>query len=162
MHTSIYAGLSGLLLVWLAFQVIKERRANKIKLGDNGVFELQSAIHAHGNFAEYMPITIILLFLFEYNGAPVWMIHLIGVTFLVGRWIHSQGLLKDDLRKRVQGMGFTFSILIGLAIANIGMVAFSILHFRLVPNYQVVWANFAHRLSKSTAWAINCPPYKST
>lgn len=129
MHTSIYAGLSGLLLVWLAFQVIKERRANKIKLGDHGVFELQSAIRAHGNLAEYMPITIILLFLFEYNGAPVWMIHVIGVTFLIGRWIHSQGLLKDDLRKRVQGMSFTFSVLIGLAIANIGMAAFSISHF---------------------------------
>ena len=129
MHTSIYAGLSGLLLVWLAFQVIKERRANKIKLGDNGVFKLQSAIRAHGNLVEHLPITIILLFLFEYNGAPVWMIHVIGVTFLVGRWIHCQGLLKDYLRKRVQGMGFTFSILIGLAIVNIGMAAFRILHF---------------------------------
>lgn len=134
MHTSIYAGLSGLLLVWLAFQAIKERRASKIKLGDNGIFALQTAIRAHGNFAEYMPITIILLFLFEYNGAPAWMIHVIGVTFLIGRWIHSQGLLKDDLRKRVQGMGFTFSVLIGLAIANIGIAAFSILHFRLVLN----------------------------
>ena len=129
MHTSIYAGLSGLLLAWLATRIIKERRANKVKLGDNGVYKLQSAILAHGNFAEHMPITIILLFLFEYNGAPIWMIHLIGLTFLVGRWIHSQGLLKDDLRKRVQGMGFTFIVLIGLAISNIGMAAFKILRF---------------------------------
>ena len=129
MHTSIYAGLSGLLLAWLATRIIKERRANKVKLGDNGVYKLQSAIRAHGNFAEHMPITIILLFLFEYNGAAIWMIHLIGVTFLVGRWIHSQGLLKDDLRKRVQGMGFTFIVLIGLAIANMGMAAFKILRF---------------------------------
>ena len=126
MHTSIYAGLSGLLLVWLAYRTIKARRVNKIKLGDGGVFELQSAIRAHGNFAEYMPITIILLFLFEYNGAPVWMIHLIGTTFLIGRLIHAQGLLKDNLRKRVQGMGVTLTVLIGLSIANIAIAAFKI------------------------------------
>ncbi len=62
MHTSIYAGLSGLLLARLAFQTIKARHTNKVKLGDGNVFALQSAIRAHGNFAEYMPITIIFLF----------------------------------------------------------------------------------------------------
>ena len=127
MHTSIYAGLSGLLLVWLAYQTIKLRRANKVKLGDGGVFALQSAMRAHGNFAEYMPITIIMLFLLEYNGAPAWMIHVIGATFLIGRWIHAQGLLKDDLPMRVKGMGVTFSVLIGLSIANIGLAAFKII-----------------------------------
>ena len=126
MHTSIYAGLSGLLLVWLAYQAIKTRRANKVKLGDGGVFALQSAVRAHGNFAEYMPITMIMLFLLEYNGAPAWMIHVIGMTFLVGRWIHAQGLLKDNLRKRVQGMGVTLAVLIGLGIANITMAGFKL------------------------------------
>ena len=127
MHASVYAGLSGLLLAWLALQAIKARRASKVKLGDGGVFALQSAMRAHGNFAEYMPITIIMLFLLEYNGAPAWMIHVIGTTFLVGRWIHAQGLLKDDLRKRVKGMGVTLSVLIGLSIANIGLAAFKII-----------------------------------
>ena len=110
MHTSIYAGLSGLLMAWLALKTIKVRRAAKVKLGDNGNFELQSAIRAHGNFAEYMPITIILLFLLEYNGAPAFTIHLIGIAFLDGRWIHAQGLMKDDLNKRVLGMKFTLNI----------------------------------------------------
>ena len=126
MHTSIYAGFSGLLLVWLAIQTIKARRANKVRLGDGGIFVLQSAMRAHGNFAEYMPITIIMLFLLEFNGVPAWVIHVIGATFLVGRWLHAQGLLKDNLRMRVRGMGVTFTILIGLSIANIAMVAFKI------------------------------------
>ena len=47
-------------------------------------------------------------------------------TFLIGRCIHAQGLLKDDLPMRVKGMGVTFSVLIGLSIANIGMAAFKI------------------------------------
>jgi uncharacterized protein len=126
MHTSIYAAFSGLLLVYLALQTIKVRRANKVKLGDGGVFDLQSASRAHGNFAEYMPIAIIMLFLLEYNGAPVLLIHVMGIAFLAGRWIHAQGLLKDNLRKRAQGMSFTLNILIGLAIANLVMTG---LHF---------------------------------
>ena len=124
MHTSIYAGISGLFMVWLALQTIKARRTSKIKLGDNGNFELQSATRAHGNFAEYMPTTIILMFLLEYNGAPALMIHLIGITFLAGRWIHAQGLLKDDLHKRVLGMKFTLNILLLLAFANILLSVF--------------------------------------
>ena len=43
MHASIYAGLSGLLLVWLAYETIKARRASKVKLGDGGVFEIGRA-----------------------------------------------------------------------------------------------------------------------
>jgi uncharacterized membrane protein YecN with MAPEG domain len=127
MHTSIYAGLCGLLIAWLALQTIKVRRANKVKLGDGGVFELQSAIRAHGNFAEYMPITLILLFLLEFNGAPALIIHVIGAAFLFGRWTHAQGLLNDNLRKRVTGMSFTLNILIGLAIANIAQAIFRLM-----------------------------------
>lgn len=126
MHTSIYAGLCGLLMAWLALQTIKVRRANKVKLGDGGNFELQSAMRAHGNFAEYMPISIILLFLLEHNGLPVLVIHIVGVAFLYGRWLHAQGLLKDNLRKRALGMGFTLNILIGLAIANIVLAIFNL------------------------------------
>ena len=113
-------------MVWLALQTIKVRRANKVKLGDGGDFELQSAIRAHGNFAEYMPITIILLFLLEYNGMHYLVIHVIGIAFLVGRLTHAQGLLKDNLRKRVMGMGFTLNIIIGLAIANIVLAIFNL------------------------------------
>ena len=127
MHTSIYAGLCGLLMAWLALQTIKVRRAHKVRLGDGGIFELQSAMRAHGNFAEYMPITLILLFLLEYNGASVLVIHVIGAAFIFGRWLHAQGLLKNDLRKRVMGMGFTLNILIGLAIANILLAIFKLL-----------------------------------
>lgn len=127
MHTSIYAGFCGLLMAWLALQTIKVRRANKVKLGDGGSFELQIAIRAHGNFAEYMPITIILLFLLEHHGAPALVIHVIGTAFLFGRWTHAQGLLKDNLRKRVMGMGFTLNIIIGLAIANIVLAIFNLI-----------------------------------
>ena len=80
---------------------------------------MQIAIRAQGNFAEYMPIVLILLFLLEYNGMYYLVIHAVGIAFLTGRWIHAQGLLTDNLRYRMRGMGFTLTILIGLAVVNI-------------------------------------------
>ena len=127
MHTSIYAGFCGLMLCWLALQTIKLRRANKVKLGDGGVAELQAAIRAHGNFAEYMPIVLILLFLLEYNGAHPVIIHIIGIAFMAGRYTHAKGILNDNLRQRVAGMGFTLNILIGLSLANIVMAFLKLL-----------------------------------
>lgn len=126
MHTSIYAGFCGLMMCWLALQTIKVRRANKVRLGDGGIPALQAAIRAHGNFAEYMPIVLILLFLLEYNGLNVIVIHVIGIAFLAGRYLHAKGILTDDLRYRVRGMGFTLAILLGLAIANILLAGFKI------------------------------------
>lgn len=113
-------------MAWLAVQTIKARRANRVKLGDGGNFALQSVIRAQGNFAEYMPIVLILLFLLEYNGMYFLVIHAIGIAFLIGRWIHAQGLLKDNLRYRMRGISFTLIILIGLATTNILLAGFLI------------------------------------
>ena len=128
MHMSIYAGLCGLMMVWLAVQTIKTRRANKVRLGDGGVQALQAAIRAHGNFAEYMPIVLILLFLLEYNGAYPILIHVVGSAFIIGRYFHAIGMLTDNLRQRRLGMILTLNILIGLAIANIVLASVKIIN----------------------------------
>lgn len=67
--TLILSSLMGLMCVWLAFQVIKNRRKHKISLGDGGIEELARAIRAHGNFIEYVPISLILLGASELNHA---------------------------------------------------------------------------------------------
>jgi uncharacterized protein len=56
----------------------------------------------------------------------VLVIHIIGLAFLYGRWLHAQGLLKDNLRYRVRGMGFTLTILLALSVANIVLAAFNL------------------------------------
>jgi len=60
-----------------------------------------------------------LLFMLEFNGAPKLLVHLLGITLLIGRMLHAMGLPANDLRKRVLGMQITIYLLIGLAIANI-------------------------------------------
>lgn len=119
MASAIYAGLLALLIVWLSLNVIKLRRANKVRLGDGGITELQNAIRAQGNATEYIPIALILLVLLELSGAVPWIIHVAGIAIMTGRVLHARGLLTENLRYRVLGMQLTIFTIIGLASANI-------------------------------------------
>lgn len=119
MITALYSSILALLLIWLAFQVIKQRRSNKIAYADGGVEALQIARSAQSNASEYIPITLILMALVEYNGASVWLIHLAGIAFVIGRIIHARGILGEDLKERVTGMKFTFFTMIGLVVLNL-------------------------------------------
>ncbi|MCK9397985.1 MAG: MAPEG family protein [Methylobacter sp.] len=125
MITSIYASLAALLIVRLSLSVIKLRRKNRVSVGDGGIDELQLAIRTHSNAVEYIPIALMLLLTLELNGAPKILIHILGVTLLVGRILHAMGLPAKDLRKRVLGMQITIYLLIALAILNILFLAFS-------------------------------------
>ncbi|QWE18652.1 MAPEG family protein [Polynucleobacter corsicus] len=46
------------------------RRKNKFGIGSGGNDDLERAIRAQGNFAEYVPFGIILITCLEPNGAP--------------------------------------------------------------------------------------------
>lgn len=124
MISSIYAALLALLIVWLALQVIKVRRAKRVRLGDGGEPELLAAIRAHGNATEYIPVSLILLILLELNGAQMALVHSGGIALLAGRLLHAKGMLSDNLRYRVLGMQITIFTLIGLAIANLVYAAY--------------------------------------
>lgn len=125
MITSIYASLLALLIVRLSVAVIKLRRKNRVSVGDGGNEELHLAIRAHANAVEYIPIALMLLLTLELNGAPKILIHVLGVTLLVGRILHAIGLPAKDLKRRVLGMQITIYLLIGLAILNIVFLAFA-------------------------------------
>lgn len=127
MVSSIYASILALLIVWLSLNVIKLRRANKVILGDGGVNELEYAIRAQGNAAEYIPITLILLVLLELSGASLWLVHLGGVAIIVGRVLHAKGMLTQSLSYRKLGMLFTIFTIIGLAAINIAYNAYKLL-----------------------------------
>jgi uncharacterized membrane protein YecN with MAPEG domain len=93
----IYAVISALLNIYLSFEVIKTRRKYRISVGDGDNEELQTAQGAQSNAIEYLPITLILLFFLEYNGASNWIIHLAGIGLVTGRFIHAYGLLNKSM-----------------------------------------------------------------
>ena len=120
--TSIIAAVLTIIFIKLSFAVIGLRRKNKVGLGSGGHEDLERAIRTQGNFAEYVPIGIILIACLELNGAPWWLAAIPGVSLIIGRLIHATGMNTPppDFSKRVLGMKFTFFTLIALAALNLG------------------------------------------
>ena len=63
--TACYLGVLGLLYAFLGLRVARMRRGEKIGFGDGDNWYLRSAIRAHANFAEYVPIIVIMNALLE-------------------------------------------------------------------------------------------------
>jgi len=120
--TSIIAAVLTVILIKLSFDVIGLRRKNRVGLGSGGHEDLERAIRAQGNFAEYVPFGIILIACLELNGAPLWLVAIPGITLIIGRLIHAKGINQPppDFSKRVLGMKFTFYTLITLVALNLG------------------------------------------
>ena len=119
--TSIIASVLTIIFIKLSFAVIGLRRKNKVGLGSGGHADLERAIRAQGNFAEYVPFGIILIACLELNGAPWWLVALPGIALIIGRLIHAVGINEapPDFSKRVLGMKFTFYTLIALVAINL-------------------------------------------
>ncbi|MDO8692798.1 MAG: MAPEG family protein [Sheuella sp.] len=120
--TSIIAAVLTSIFIKLSFAVIGLRRKNKVGLGSGGHEDLERAIRAQGNFAEYIPFGIILVSCLELNGAPWWLVAVPGITLIIGRLIHAVGINvpPPDFSKRILGMQFTFMTLITLIFLNLG------------------------------------------
>ncbi|MBU3622716.1 MAPEG family protein [Polynucleobacter sp. AP-Latsch-80-C2] len=127
--TSIIAAVLTIIFVRLSFAVIGLRRKNKVGLGSGGHEDLERAIRAQGNFAEYVPFGIILIACLEVNGAPWWLVAIPGITLIAGRLIHAKGIQvpPPDFSKRVLGMKLTFVTLITLAVLNVMWTLYTLL-----------------------------------
>lgn len=91
--TLLYAGLSGLLLLALSFQVVGLRRKHRIGLGAGDQPALERAIRVHANFCEYVPLALLLLLVLELSAAlPALILHALGVMLILGRVLHAVGL----------------------------------------------------------------------
>ncbi|MBQ4852048.1 MAPEG family protein [Pseudoalteromonas sp. MMG012] len=119
MTISLYAALLILFYIKLSFEIIAIRKKQKVGLGDGGNRSLTNAIRAHANFSEYTPLTLILLFILEFQGISSWVVHTAGVVFLVARVIHWQAIKRENLKLRVVGMALTFLVLSGLSATSL-------------------------------------------
>ena len=127
--TSIIAAVLTIIFVRLSFAVIGLRRKNKVGLGSGGHEDLERAIRAQGNFAEYVPFGLILIACLELNGAPWWLVAIPGIALIAGRLIHAKGIQvpPPDFSKRVLGMKLTFVTLITLAVLNVMWTLYALL-----------------------------------
>lgn len=116
---AIYAPIFALLYVILSINVIRTRRQEKVGLGSGGNKAVERAMRVHANFAEYVPLTLLLLLILEQSGGNALLLHGLFVILLVGRLIHAWGVSQqqEDFRFRVSGMAMTFATIITSSIA---------------------------------------------
>ena len=90
--TPIYAILLTMLYLVLSWRVIAERRGNRFAYGNNESHRVEAKIRAHANWAEYVPIALLLMLMAELQGTSALWLHLTGVLLLVGRVMHGFGM----------------------------------------------------------------------
>ena len=119
--TAIYAAILTFVYVKLTLNVINLRRQNEVSLGDGGREDLQQAIRSHGNFAEYVPLGLILLGCLEANHIHWTIVLLLGGVFTLGRLFYAKAFLEatPNIDLRVKGMKFTLWGLQALAATNV-------------------------------------------
>jgi len=119
--TGFYTSLLALLFIGLSINIIRLRLQNKTGIGDGGHKVLAKAVRVHGNFAEYIPMALLMLGIYEINGANPMMLHIFGAVLFIGRIFHAIGLSKSIgvTKQRQIGMLSVFIVMLILAIENI-------------------------------------------
>ena len=113
-----WSGLLLFVLIALSVNVVVSRNRHRVLLGDGGVEPMNVAVRAFGNAAEYIPIGIGAMILMALLGAPVWVMHVVGVLLFLGRAVHPFGLSTVGRPKpaRLVGMVLTYAALVTAAV----------------------------------------------
>ena len=110
----IYAALLALLFVLLGERTIRTRHRRGVALGHGDDPAMLRAMRVHANFAEYVPLALLLIYFVELSSQAPWLVHLLGVTLLLARLCHALGMSRtpENFRYRVVGMGLTFGVIL--------------------------------------------------
>ena len=119
----VYAAFLAIFFVVHSIRTIRQRRKLKIGLGDAGNKDMQRAMRVHANFAEYVPLCLLMIYLVEQSGVYAWFVHALCLGLLVGRLSHAYGVSqqRENFRFRIAGMSLTFTVLIACAAHFIWM-----------------------------------------
>jgi uncharacterized membrane protein YecN with MAPEG domain len=113
-----YAAVLGLLLIALSAQVVLARRRYRVRLGAGSEEGMQQAMRVQANFAEYVPLAVLLLVLAELNRLPTVAVHVAGSLLVVSRLLHAWGLSRHPGRSfgRFWGTAGTWLVIAGLSL----------------------------------------------
>jgi len=115
--TPLYAALLTFWFLLLSAIVIRHR-GKGISLGDGGNPVVQRAVRGHANFAEYVPLALIMMAILELARTSLYLLHALGLLLLVGRILHGYAL---SFTRRWQfgrswGTALTFVVLVVEAV----------------------------------------------
>lgn len=104
--TSLSALYLAMLMLPLALSVTMRRiKLGNVVFGDAEDEALRRRIRAHGNFTEYVPLSLIVLGLAELREAPVYMLWGVAFVLVTGRTIHALASLVVPYAGTPRGIG---------------------------------------------------------
>ena len=119
--TALYLAVLALLYTVLAMRVARLRQTNRASFGDNDSAQLRSAIRAHANFIEYVPIITLMVAMLEMSGLAAMWVHLLMGALLISRLLHPLGMYAapNTLQftiGRVGGITITLGLMVACAV----------------------------------------------
>ena len=115
--TPFYTGLLALFFFVLSMRVVAVR--GRVSLGDGGDPVVLRRMRGQANFAEYVPLIILMMAFLELRHVGSLWLHTIGFTLLVARLLHGVALsfTKQWWFGRFFGTLLTFVLLIVCALS---------------------------------------------
>ena len=117
----LYAAILALFFLFLSARVMQARGRVGVALGTGDDIALERRIRVHGNFAEYVPLALLLLVFMELRGSAGWYLHLLCLALLAGRVAHAIGVSQepDIMPLRAAGVGLTVAVIIFASVTLI-------------------------------------------
>ena len=88
--TPLYAGVLAIFFFLLSLRVISVR--NRVSLGDGGDTVVLRRMRGHANFAEYVPLILLMMAFLEYQHLAIWQLHAVGTLLVLARLLHGISL----------------------------------------------------------------------
>ncbi len=110
--TPLYAGFLTLWFVLLSVRVMDLRRG--MPFGDNGDVGVIRIVRAQANFAEYVPLVLLMMGFLEVTRYSIYLLHALGVILVVARLLHGLALSFGWQPRfgRVAGAALTLIVLL--------------------------------------------------
>lgn len=111
--TPLYAGILAFWFIVLSVRVVNLRRGGII-FGDNGDVAVTRIVRAHANFAEYVPLALLMMGFLEVTRYSIYLLHALGITLVIARLIHGMALSFGWQTRsgRVAGATLTFIVVL--------------------------------------------------
>ena len=119
--TLLVASLHVLLYLVLSLRVVLRRRSARIGVGSGGDEAMTLRMRVHGNFAEYVPLALLMLGLLELCAVPAALLWTFGLALLAARVLHAIGLGSSAGYSfgRFGGALATFVVLLAMALTGL-------------------------------------------
>ena len=122
MITALYAALLGIFFTVLTLRVLALRGVTPMKwlaFNNFGAQALERAVRGHGNFIEYVPMVLLMMYFAEAAELSPLRVHITGGLLLLGRVMHGIcfGFMKFNMPLRFSGMVLTLLALINISVS---------------------------------------------